>query len=300
LRRITILLATLAAALAVVIGAAPAQAVVNGSDAVTNPGSVSLWTSEPYRNRCSGTLLDDGGAPGSKWVLTAQHCYRVFSAPLVEFVEARIGALDNTTGGDFDTRRVVGYRFHPDWDQDTLANDLLLLELDAPSFKPAVRWGTSPMTVGAVSQVNGWGWVCDGPIGLDCSSWYHGPLQRYNARVLPDTDCATVVDYAGQTCTESATGAYQSACLGDSGAGHTTKTFTGTEWVPVLRIMVLGDGDDWEGASCLKTPDGDNGLSVGIEVAHYGKWIWDTIHGDILPAPAPAVTGTQAEHELVG
>jgi hypothetical protein len=300
LRPIKAILASLALAAGLAaLAPAPAAAVVNGTDAVSNPGSVSLWTSSPYRNRCTGTLLDDGGAPGSLWVLTAQHCYGSLGAPTVEFVEARIGALDNTTGGDFDTRYVVDYVFHPDYDASTLANDLMLLKLDAPSFKQAVRWNTiSPMPVGAASQVNGWGWVCDGPAGLDCSSWYHGPLQRYNTRVLPDADCVTVVDAGGQTCTESATGAYQSACLGDSGAGHTVKTFTGTDWVPLLRIMVLGDGDDWNGVSCLETPDGDNGRSVGIEIGHYTGWIWDAIHGDVLPVPAPA--GTQAEHTLVG
>lgn len=298
MRRIKALLTGLALAAGLAaLAPAPAAAVVNGSDAVSNPGSVSLWTSSPYRNRCSGTLLDDGGAPGSKWVLTAQHCYNTFSAPGVTFVEARIGALDNTTGGDFDTRYVVGYRFAPGYDPNTLANDVMLLELDAPSFKQAARWNLATLPVGQTAQVNGWGWVCDGPAGLDCSSWYHGPLQRYNARVMADSDCVTVVDAAGQTCTESATGEFQSACLGDSGAGHFGKTFTGYEWVPVLRIMVLGDGDDWTGASCITTPDGDNGRSVGIDVSVYQAWIFDAIHG--LSGPAPAA-GTQAEHALIG
>lgn len=256
---------------------APAAAVVNGSDAITNEaGAVSLWTMNPYRNRCSGVLIDDGGGAGTEWVLTAAHCIYAFTDPAAGGVEARIGAIDNTTGGDFDTIPVVDFTWHPTFDPNNLVGDFMLAKLGAKSFKPAVKWNFPSPPVGLVGEVNGFGWVCDGPAGLACSSWYQGPLQRYTTRTLPDSDCLTVVA-AEHACFESLRSEYKSACLGDSGAGMTVKTFNGVTWSRTLAIMVLGDGDDWKGTSCITAPDGSNGLALGIEIAPYRTWMQSVI-----------------------
>lgn len=299
MRRIKAVLAAVACAAGLVALSAttPAQAVVNGNDAITNEaGAVSLWTLSPYRNRCSGTLLDDGGAPGSEWVLTAAHCVYVFTDPASGGVEARIGALDNTTGGDFETRRVMRFVWHPTFDPNTLSDDVMLLELDRPAYSPAVKFNFPYPPVGLAGEVNGWGWTCDGPPGLPCSSWYQGPLQRYDTHTIPNVDCATAVD-VDHACFEAVDGEYRSACLGDSGAGMTTAVYDGKRWSRVLAIMVLGDGDDWSGASCLTAPDGSNGLGLGVELDHYRDWMWtvmggsgDALTSDVPPASTPRAT----------
>jgi hypothetical protein len=295
-RKLFATLAALAMALGIaLVSPAAAPAVVNGSDAVTNQaGAVSLWTQVPYRNRCTGILIDDGGSAGTKWVLTAAHCIYSFTAPDAGTVEARIGAVDNTTGGDFDTIPVVDFTWHPSFDPNNLVGDIMLAELAEKSFKPAVKWNFQNPPVGLVGEVNGFGWVCDGPAGLPCSSWYQGPLQRYSTHTLPSTDCVTAVS-PEHACFESLTGDYRSACLGDSGAGNTTKVFNGSTWERVAAIMVLGDGDDWNGASCITAPDGSNGLGLGIKIAPYRTWMQTVIDGaptartaePILPPATP-------------
>lgn len=299
-RRIRAVLATLAAAAGLVAlsTATPAHAVVGGNDAITNPGAVSLWTMSPYRNRCTGTLIDDGDAPGSEWVLTAAHCVYVFTDPASGGVEARIGALDNTTGGNFETRTATQFVWHPSFDPATLANDVMLIRLNEPAYSQAMKFNFPHPPVGLVGDVHGWGWTCDGPPGLACSSWYQGPLQRYATHTIPTSECATAVD-VNHACFESLNGEYKSACLGDSGAGMTARVFNG-RWEHVLPIMVLGDGDDWSGASCTTAPDGGNGLGLGVKLDHYQDWMRDVMGGVAAQSFAAVPDPTPRALALIG
>lgn len=256
----------LAAALVLGIGtaaAAPAAAIVGGYDAPVNPGVVSIWTENPNRNRCNAVLIKP------RWALSAAHCLDVL--PLAE-TSVRIGSTDNTTGY-FETGVTAFYQ-HPDYDPDLLEHDLMLIKLDAtvPATvqKPAT-WNIPTVPVGTLGMTSGWGWTCETP-GLDCSTWYAGPLQSLGVKVLPDTSCVAEWFPATQLCYESSSGAHAMTCFGDSGTGLFTKAPLTGAWL--VRGIVIYDGDDWnEAASCSSAPDGDNGKGVAVDVAPYREWM---------------------------
>ena len=275
----------------------PAPAIVNGDNAATNPGAVSLWTDSPARNRCTGTLVDDEqGGPGTKWVLTAAHCIYSFTAPGAGNVTARIGSTDNTTG--YVPIKVVPGQFwyNPAFDVNTLGNDvmLMLLESETPASVQVMKWRKPSLPVGAITQAYGWGWVCDGPAGQSCSTWYMGPLQRMIAKRLANASCATHLD-PSQICFGASPDGFTMACLGDSGGPMKSPDFDGS---PILRWSIVGDGDDFNGASCTTKPDGTPGLGLAIDIGRpdIQAWMGGVMGGSgsfgtlsALPAPTSRV-----------
>lgn len=297
------ILTAVAVALGLVGGAlatAPANAIVNGVDATSNPGVVSLWTDNPYRNRCSGTLLDDGTpADGTDVVMTAAHCIYSFHPaynPNVGRTMARIGSVDNTVG--YTEREVVEFLWHPGYDPNTWVADIMLLRLESPvdaSVQKPVKWNLSSVPVGTIGTLQGYGWVCDGPPGLPCSTWYVGKLQKMAAKILPDDTCTVFMTEPGKkACYEDAAGEHTMACPGDSGSSFLTKAANGDFQA---RIIVVGDGDGDAAGSCTQAPGGDNGKGMGTDVAAYRFWIQENIDDgctecrrpSLPPAPTPEV-----------
>lgn len=254
------ILALLAFVFALLLSAVPANAIVGGSNAYVNPGAVSLWTQTPNRNRCTGILVHP------KWVLTAQHCNGALFAPTAGTIEARLGSTDNTTG--YESIQVVDHVDYPGFDPATLTHDLTLLELKIPAKSKPAKLG-SALPASGLAHPHGWGWTCNGPSGLDCSTWYKGPLQKMTAEKLPRTDCLTAV-HTNHVCFEDYQDREIMSCLGDSGSGAFTKGIDGVWYV---RFMVIADGDDWNGASCTEKPDGTNGYGLGVETAAYEPWV---------------------------
>jgi hypothetical protein len=309
MRRIKAVLASLATA-AGLITLAPAGptagAIVNGNDALYNAGVVSIWTDVPYRNRCGGSIVQPDK------IITAAHCYYALTQPGVTQVDVRIGSLDNTKpcateaapppGVDcYISRTIVDYDAHPGFNPDLYGtrDDLMVAVLNrpVPSWVKLAKWQTSPLSVGNTFRIQGWGWTCDGPAGLDCSTWYKGRLQEMNARVADFwTQCPLGDDPATQACFEHSQGGFVSACPGDSGTGGFTKGFDRF----VLRVVVIGDGDDATGRSCTTAPDGSPGAGYGIDIGRYQDFLYDVLFEDVEAPNPPATTHTQEMLDLAG
>lgn len=293
MRRILAVLGMVGVALGVVT--APAPAIVNGVDATSNPGVVSLWTDNPNRNRCSGTLIEDGSpADGTDLVLTAAHCIYSFTAPTAGATHARLGSVSNIDG--YTERLVTEFNWYPGYNPDTWVGDIMVLRLDSPvpaSVQKPMQWNMGPVAVGTFGTLQGYGWVCDGPAGLDCSSWYKGNLQKMSAKILPDDTCTVfMAEPAKKACYEDAAGEERMACPGDSGSGFLTKSATGDFQV---RVVVVGDGDGDPDGSCTRGPNGTNGLGMGTDVSAYRFWIQGFTDGTSFatfatpPPPTPEV-----------
>jgi trypsin len=306
LKRIKSVVAGLAVAAGLITlapAAGPASAIVNGHDALNNAGVVSIWTDVPYRNRCGGSIVQ------ADKIITAAHCYYALTAPGAGRVDVRIGGKDNTKpcateaapppGTDcYISRTIVDYDAHPGFDGVHTANDLMVAVLDrpVPSWVKLMQWQAPPLTMGGLFRVQGWGWVCDNPPGLDCSTWYKGPLQEMNAKAVDFwTNCPLADDPATQVCFMDSQDGFTLACSGDSGTGGFTKSFDRF----VLRVVVTADGDDSTGRSCVTAPDGSPGAGYGIDIGRYQAWLTDVLFEDVA-APSPPATTSQAMLELAG
>lgn len=308
-RFLSLLSAAVAAAGLAVALPAPADAIVGGEAATVNGGVVSIWTDNPNRNRCGGSLIQ------ADKILLAAHCYYALTAEGAGRVDVRIGGITNTVpctastpaGADcYLSRTIVDYDAHPGYDPNAGdMDDLMVGVLDAavPAAKAKpMRWRTGPLKTGETFRIQGYGWVCDGPPNLDCSTNYRGGLRQASFRAEPDSVCPTMDDPGGgQRCFRN--GGFVAPCPGDSGTGGFTKGLD----VNVLRVVVIGDGDDNTGRSCTTAPDGSPGAGYGIDIGLYQAWLTEVLFEDAAPlwrTPVPPVpvgaAATRGVYELVG
>jgi secreted trypsin-like serine protease len=267
-RRFAVLLAMLAVVAAgLAARTTTARAIVNGTTALTNPGVVSLWSTEVNRNRCGATLITD------RDILTAAHCLDVLPPGITE-VRFGLNNIQPTL-----TRHYVTAHVHPDYTGAPLYyNDVAVLRLDSPvpaTIQKPAKIGAGSPRPGTQGRAAGWGWPCETPGVPGCQTSVKGPLQQANLVILPDSSCVTATLPATQLCLGPTGTVHAQACNGDSGAGFFTKVLDDYE----VRGIIQQDGDDPEGNSCADAPDGSPGLGLDLDVAYYRDFIvWATNH----------------------
>ncbi len=250
----------LLAAVAVLLVAAPAEAVVGGKRVAV---SEVPWFAN-LDGACGGTLI----APDR--VVTAGHC--VAGLSLDELDPIRIAGQ---------RRKAIHFAMHPDWQNENGANfldDVAVIQLDAPVTTVApVPLGPDPTPPRATVLGRG---------ASTHSGRRAGTLREATQRTVGDRSCAQQwrrargndgerFSAARMVCSRDVNGRrpLSSACFGDSGG----PLFGGTHAAPVL-YGIVSFGSDNCGADGLP--------SVFAEVARYRDFI-------LAPAPvwAPVATG---------
>ncbi|KAM4052622.1 granzyme A-like [Anomaloglossus baeobatrachus] len=193
--------------------------ISEGADIIN--GRIAVPHSRPYmvyikikkgseQSICGGTLI------GSKWVVTAAHC----EIPADEMMII-LGAHSSNENANEEGRQkfhVIKLLKHPNYDNRTLKNDILLMELNnTATFGEFVQNISLPETFedieeGTVCETAGWGWT--GKKFANC-------LMEVNVTILNRKLCQRHLKNAvtitmNMTCTNVGPEG-QDTCIGDSG-----------------------------------------------------------------------------------
>ena len=138
--------------------AATEQPIINGSAALLGEWPWQVELTKNGGTRCGGSLLSD------RWVLTAAHCVDGQSAAQLA---VRAGLINHTTPGpQVQTRSVLSYQIHPDWDSSTLEHDVALIQLSSAvtfgRYVQPIAIEENEVPVGTEAFVTGWGWTMGG------------------------------------------------------------------------------------------------------------------------------------------
>jgi len=183
--------------------------IVGGVEAEENqwPWIVALFIDDAYF--CGGSLITD------KFVLTAAHC--VDGASYFDIVAGAHNVRENEEDKRIEITSYHGWT-HEEWDLNTLANDIALIELPQPltlnEYIKPIRLPAREEKVypGDLTTAIGWGRPSDSASGIS-------PVLRMveNLPIISNKDCNDIYGIVGDgiVCIDTTEG--RGTCNGDSG-----------------------------------------------------------------------------------
>ncbi|MEX1208559.1 MAG: trypsin-like serine protease [Acidimicrobiia bacterium] len=282
---------------ALVAGAGPARGqadpepeIVGGSEASPNEfpfmvGLVRTNNPDTFQSQfCAGSLIDP------EWVLTVAHCVDGIKASKIQ-----VYANDFDLEGDGDRIDVSAIFVHPEYDDNTLENDVALLRLADPAMTSPQKNDTVrlPLASDAASYGEGktvvaigWGHTENEPPG---TPGFPLRLRKVELPMVSDTDCAGIygdLERPEMVCAGFEAGGADT-CQGDSGGPLVVPLGDGTH----LQVGIVS----W-GSGCA-----DAGFfGVYTRTVTYACWIAETIGNGTLGYGKSTVTGTNGDDVLNG
>lgn len=237
-------------------GAAPASAIVGGSDATSaQPWIVSIQGQHAdgsYSHICHGLVYQIHGRIG---VATNAHCVTDAAGIAVPVTAIRLSAGSRLDAGRI--YKVKAIKVRDGWDWATPGPDGPDQVDDLATLIPTNTRGLHPIDITdrtTVSQVRLFGWGSTTPSG-------EGPLpqrlQQLDSTIVDPSNCASVLISAGEVCVLSRAGT--GLCNGDGGDPAEVRTHGG--WA------VLGSASRQEGGPCGTSP------TVFTDLRYFHDWL---------------------------
>merc|ERR1712072_1418011 len=183
--------------------------IVGGHEAQEHewPWQVALFIDDAWF--CGGAIISEN------YVLTAAHC-----ADGASYFDIMAGAHNVRASSEPHRVEITSYNgwTHPNWDHNTLANDIALIELPSPlEFNDYIKPSCMPMAgdtadVGETVTCTGWGKPSDSAGGIS-------PVLRMveDRPIISNSDCNAIYGIVGSgvVCIDTTGG--KGTCNGDSG-----------------------------------------------------------------------------------
>jgi len=202
--------------------------IVGGFEAQENqwPWQVALFIDNAWF--CGGSIISEN------YIMTAAHC-----ADGASYFDIMAGAHNVRASSEPHRVEITSYNgwTHPNWDHNTLANDIALIELPSPiSFNDYIRPSCMPMAgdsadVGEMVTCTGWGKPSDSAGGIS-------PVLRMveDRPIISNSDCNAIYGIVGDgvVCIDTTGG--KGTCNGDSGGPLNMKSSmksAGEKWKQV-------------------------------------------------------------------
>merc|ERR1712076_292620 len=217
--------------------------IVGGVEATEHawPWQVALFIDDAWF--CGGSIISEN------YVLTAAHC-----ADGASYFDIMAGAHNVRASSEPHRVEITSYNgwTHPNWDHNTLANDIALIELPSPlEFNDYIKPSCMPMAgdtadVGETVTCTGWGKPSDSAGGIS-------PVLRMveDRPIISNADCNAIYGIVGSgvVCIDTTGG--KGTCNGDSGGPLN------------MPFSTKSAGDKWKQVGVVSF-----GASAGCEVGY--------------------------------